>query len=337
MTKRPCVSESQLLPIDAAPGGAVLLYESANGAVHASLRLGALRAGRITFALRAINATREPLLVTFYAHVRDGTEVPLSPFSLWVDAGTHATLDLPVPWLAMLGTRAISARLQSRHVHQRVEAAMPRLLAPLWFLAGALLVLVGGYLWLALQPRVVALDAPSRVVAGSHFDLRFAARGPGARTWSLEGLDGSRVDGGALAGGASVVTIAAPRADRERTYVLRVSERNAFGSADATRPLVVETPAPSNDPPRITEFSLDANDVRDGGTIVARYRVDAERGDVLATDAQGTIWAEAPTNASGVTTLQLPRFGRRKELQVRLVVRRGAQLAASGLGVVATP
>jgi hypothetical protein len=38
---------------------------------------------------------------------------------------------------------------------------------------------------------------------------------------------------------------------------------------------------------------------------------------------------------SGVTELALPRFNQNKELQIRLVVRRGPQLAAAGVGLEA--
>ncbi len=331
------VNDSQLVPSGVAPGGAVLLFESANGAVHASLRLIGMRAGRVMFALGVINGTREPLLVTFYGHVRGGGEVPIDPYALWVDPNTHAHLDVPLPWLALLGTRAVSARLQGRNVHQRVEAAMPRMRSPLWFLAGiaaTVLVVVGAS---ALRPSVAALSAPARVVTGTALEVAYATHGSGARSWELDTLNGARVAGAALASASGTVRIDAPRTDRERTYVLRVRVDGLAGSDQAMRPLVVQTPVPANPPPRITSFALDRTNVADGGTVVARYRIDAQSGDVLANDAQGTIWAQAPTNASGVTILQLPRFGRRKELQIRLVVRRGSQLAASGLGIVVTP
>ncbi len=325
------------VPVESTPGGAVLLYESANGAVHASLRFAGLRANGARFALGAINGTREPLLVTFYAHARGGAEVPIAPYSLWVDAQTHAQMEIPIPWLALLGARALSARLQGRNVHQRVEAAMPRLRSPLWFFAGAAAVALGVAVLAALQPRVRAFDVPARAVAGATVTIRYATSGTGRRIWELDDLAGTRIAGGTLADAGGNLVVNAPASDRVRAYVLRLRERGAFGEAIAARPFVVETPAPPIAPPRITAFALDASRVPDGGTVVARYRIDAQSGDVLASDAQGTIWAEAPTNPRGITRLTLPRFGRAKELQIRLVVRRGRQLAASGIGLEVTP
>lgn len=67
-------------------------------------------------------------------------------------------------------------------------------------------------------------------------------------------------------------------------------------------------------PPRIISFTLERSIVPDAGMVVARYRVSADSCDLLAVDAQGTIWAQAAIHGDGITRLALPHFGGDKEL-----------------------
>ncbi len=323
----------------ATSASSILLYEYENGAVRASLRFLRIRAARIEFALDVVNATSEPLLATMYALARNVSEIPLPPYSLWVGARSEAYVDLPLSWVAALTCRAISVRLQGRNVHQRLEAAMPKPSSLGWFLAGALLVaMIAGTLSLA-HPRVDRLDVPASAIAGTSFDVGYATAAATARGWRLDDLGGTRIAGGRLDGSAGRVTIEAPKVGSQSVFDVRISASNLLGEASAVRPVVIVTPRPVAASPRIIAFSLDRAVVDDGGSIVARYRVSADSGDLVAVDAQGGIVAQAATGPTGLTTLRLPIFGRDRELQIRLVVRRGPQLATSGIGVqvVATP
>ncbi len=279
------------------------------------------------------------MLATVYAVARDGAEVPVAPYSFWIDARTDGHLELPVPWLAAFSTNALAVRLQGATMHQRLEAPMPRPFAVLWFLGGALAVAALVAILSFLHPSVTRLDVPASVLAGANVGMTYATNGAGTRTWEIDDVHGGRIEDGSLAAASGSATIPAPRPVTQTAYTLRVATSGAFGSAEMSRPLIVVTPQPPVRPPRIISFSVDRAAIPDGGTLTARYRVSAQSGDVLAIDAQGNIIAQAAIHgADGAVRLTLPRFGRIKDLQLRLVVRRGAQLAAASVGVeVAAP
>lgn len=324
----------------ATSGSALLLYQTDAGAIHASLRYARIRRLRVEFTLDVVNATDEPLLATIYALARSGDEIPVAPYAFWIDKRTEAYLDLPLAWLTVTTCRAISVRLQGRNVHQRLEAAMPRPSTVGWFAAGALLVATLGAAFFGVQPRVVNMSLPVSATAGTQIALGYAAAGIGDAQWEIDDLNGARVDGGTLGSKDGTAAIPVPRPSTQTAYTVRVIRHGALGSASAERPLIVNTPRPSEPPPRITSLTLDSAQVLDGSTVTVRYRVSAQYGDVLASDAQGTIWAQQPLDAAGVTTLSLPRFGRNKELQIRVVARRADAEASSGVGlsvVVPTP
>ncbi len=322
------------LALRATQGSSLLLYESENGAVRAALRYRRATASRIEFALDVINATPEPLLATIYALARNGQEIPLAPYSFWIDARSEGYVDLPLSWLMTLTCSALSVRLQGRSVHQRLEAAMPRPASVAWFVAGAAAVAVIAALAGAAHPRVIDVSVPATAIAGSPVSVTYQTRGFGSANWTLEDLRGARIDGGALDSAAGAARITAPRVVTQSVYSVRVESSGPFGSASMERPIVIVTPRPSAAPPRIISFAIDRAAVADGDSVTVRYRVNADSGDILAVDAQGTIWAQsALRGSSGSLTLNLPNFGTNKELQIRLVVRRGPQLAAAGLGV----
>ncbi len=321
-------------------GSALLLYQTDAGAIHASLRFARIRRMRVEFTLDVVNATDEPLLATIYAVAKSNDDIPVAPYAFWIDRRTEAYLDLPLSWLTAFTCRAISVRLQGRNAHQRLEAAMPRPSFLGWFAAGALLVAIAFALFLGLQPRVINAAVPAAATAGSRINVSYAFAGSGAHEWEILDLTGARIDGGALSGNTGTAAIPVPRVSTQTAYAVRLRNSGAFGDATAERPLIVNTPRPSAPPPRISSLTLDDAQVTDGTPVTVRYRVSAQYGDILATDAQGTIWAQQPLNANGVTVLPLPRFGRNKELQIRLVARRADAQVSSGLGlsvVVPTP
>jgi hypothetical protein len=322
------------LALRATQGSSLLLYESENGAVRAALRYRRATPSRIEFALDVINATPEPLLATIYALARNGQEIPLAPYSFWIDARSEGYVDLPLSWLMTLTCTALSVRLQGRSVHQRLEAAMPRPASVAWFICGAAAVAAVVALVSLAHPSIVRVDVPASAIAGSAVSIGYQTRGIGSSSWSLEDMRGARIDGGTLPAGTSATRIAVPRVTSQSMYTVRFASNGPFGSAGTERPIVIVTPRPALAPPRIISFTVDRAAVADGDPVTVRYRVNAQSGDVLAVDAQGTIWAQSALQAnSGTAELRLPRFGRNKELQIRLVVRRGPQLAAAGLGV----
>lgn len=318
----------------ATQGSSLLLYESENGAVRAALRYRRATPSRVEFALDVVNATPEPILATIYALARNGQEIPLAPYSFWIDARSEGYVDLPLSWLMTLTCAALSVRLQGRNVHQRLEAAMPRPASVAWFAAGAAAVAILAALVGLAHPRIARVDVPATAVAGSRINVAYATQGIGSASWSMEDIRGARIDGGSLPLASATAPITIPRVTSQSVYTVRIDSNGPFGSAGVARPIVVVTPHPAAAPPRIISFAIDRAAVADGDSINVRYRVNADSGDVLAVDAQGTIVAQSALRGnSGTAQLPLPRFGENKDLQIRLVVRRGPQLAASGLGV----
>lgn len=312
-----------------------IVIEHPGGALYASLRFARVRGVRYEFALDVVNAAPYPILATVYAQPAFGEEVPVAPFSLWIDAQTEAYVFLPLPLLALFTCRSLTVRLQGRGVHQRLAAAVPRPSALIWSLGGALVaaLLIGG--GFAAHPRITSLTMPTNAVGGEHASVSYALANTSHGTWELDDLRGGRLDGGVISTKTGSFSVALPRANDRETYLLAVHAQG-FGSAVQSVPIVADTPAPSGPPLRVSALSLDQAVVSDGGTVTVRYRVDSANGEVLAVDAQGTIWARTPLSPSGVTTLKLPTFGKDKELQIRVVARRGTQLAQAGVGVQIT-
>lgn len=322
------------MALRATTGSSLLLYEGENGAVRAALRYKRTTLRRVEFALDVINASDAPLLATIYAVVRNGQEIPLPPYSFWVDARTDGYMDLPLSWLAALTTRAISVRLQGRTVHQRLEAAMPRPSSLVWFAGGVVGTLAVVAMLGAFHPSISRLDVPASAIAGTPVHIAFDTRGIGTRSWEIDDVGGARVAGGPLASGAGTIAVRAPRTTTASIYDVRVTAAGPFGTVRMSRPLVVQTPRPALPAPRIVAFSLDRGVAADGGTIIARYRVSAQSGTILALDALGAIVAQTVIHGNdGSAQLALPYFGSSRQLQVRLVVRRGAQLATAAIGL----
>ncbi len=314
-------------------GRSLLVHQTDAGSIHASLRFARVRRMHIEFTLDVVNATDEPLLATIYAMAKSGDEIPVAPFAFWIDKRTEAYVDLPVSWLAALSCSAVSVRLQSRSAHQRLEAAMPRPAAIGWFAAGLALAAVAALTFTLAQPRVISMAAPAAAVAGSRINVAYAFGGIGRHEWEVDDLSGARVDGGPVAGSQDALTIPVPNVSTQTVFALRLINRGPLGTAAEERPLVVATARPSAAPPEIASLALENSQVADGGSVTVRYKASGQYGDVSAVDAQGIVWAHKALDSRGVTTLQLPRFGRDKELQVRVVARRGDAESTSGVGL----
>lgn len=339
------VNDPQLVPLGAdlpattsdaertTTGSSLLVYQTDSGAIHASLRYARVRRMRIEFTLDVVNATDEPLLATIYALAKSGDEIPVAPFAFWIDKRTEAYLDLPVSWLTALSCRAISVRLQGRNAHQRLEASMPRPTAIGWFAAGLALASILALGFSLAQPRILNLSAPASAVSGSRINVAFAFAGLGTHEWEIDDLSGGRIDGGAVEGPQDLQSIPVPKVNAQTPYALRLVNRGPLGTAVEERPLVVTTARPPVPPPQILSLALDDSRVPDGSAVTVRYKVSGQYGDVIAVDAQGTVWAQKPLDPQGLTTLQLPHFGRDKELQVRVVARRGDAETSSGIGL----
>lgn len=316
-------------------GRSLLLYRSDTGAVRASLRYVRFRKMRLEFALDIGNGMHEQLLATIYASGKDSQDVPVPPHSLWIDANTEASIPLRLPWIIAFTCNVVSVRIQGPNFHQRLEAAIPRPAALGWFFSGAIIVGLIAVLVSLAQPRILKVTLPLAAIAGTRTDIGYTFSGIGTHEWEIRDLDGARVSGGALAGSHGNASVTVPNATTQAAFTLHVTTRAPWSSVSVERPLIVMTPRPALAPPRIASLSIDRAQVPDGAPVVVRYRVSAQSGDVLITDAQGTIWAQQALNATGLTQLKLPPFSRDKELQVRLLARRGGAQTSAGVGLLA--
>ena len=310
-----------------------LVVERESGSLFASLRFARRTLLRLEFALDVVNASEEPLLATIYARPFRGEELPVAPYSLWVDARTEAYIVLPMSSLLAATCTAVSVRIQGRTIHHRVEAAIPRPGSLLWAAGGALVAAAIAAAVVGAHPRVTSLQAPSNVVGGTRVSAIYRIAGAGNATWELDDLHGGRLDGGTLAAAGGTFQFAVPKSRDRETYVVRVASQGRFGEASSSLPMVADTPVPPASPLRVSAFSVDRATLNDGDAVKVRYRTDARSGEVQAVDAQGTVWARAALSPSGISTLKLPTFGREKELQIRIVAKSGAQYAQSGVGV----
>lgn len=320
-----------------APSSALVIVETDRGSVFASLRYARMRAFALEFLLDVVNTGDEPILATSYAAVLRGGDVPIEPYSVWIEPRSEAYMHLRLGPLAALTCRAAVVRIQGLNIHQRLEARMPR--PTLLLGAGAGLALAGLFAVAIslLQPHA-SLAAASSVAAGASLTANYSSSN-GAASWELDDAsNGARVDGGTLNAPNGQFTVRVPRTQDDHAYVVKLSSAGRFGNASASQPLVAL--APKSEAARIDSISLDNTTVPDGGTVRVAYATNARAGSVAAVDAQGTVWAKAPLSTGGSSMLQLPKFNRDKELQIRVTAKRGDTMARAGVGLTvayATP
>ncbi|MHB8463132.1 MAG: hypothetical protein ACYDA1_10845, partial [Vulcanimicrobiaceae bacterium] len=317
--------EGALVPRDSAQGFAAsstsLVVESADGALHATLRFVRRHRLRVEFRLDVVNEGDEQLLATIYARTRNGHEVPVEPVAVWIGARTEAYVTLALGEIGAFSTQTLVVRLQGPNVHRRLEAAVPPLRGPLWAIGGAVAASLFFLLLSHARVQIESLVLPTVASAGSPVTLQYRTRNASTVSWELDDAMQHRIDGGALKDQSGSVQLRLPNATQAQQYTVTLQAKGLLG-ADLAHATVAALPNPTPQPQQalsIGSISVDDANPSDGGRVTVRYETDATSGVVRLVDAQGVVWSSAPLSPEGVTTLPLPFFAQQKDLQAQVV------------------
>jgi hypothetical protein len=284
------------------------------------------------FALAIVNDAPLYLLVSFRVR-RGGGDVPIEPGELWLDPRSHADLIVAVPrHLALLGGRLV-VRLVNARVQQELVAPLPGPAALLGAFVGAAVAgaVAAGFAF--AHPRIEVFAVPSLGVANTTLQIPYRSGGFGTTSYALADDRGTTLASGALAAESGVLALTFPPSDVTRDYVVRLRKSGVLGETERAEPVTVLPPPAPPQQQLIDGLSLDTSQVSDGGSVTVRYRTGAPNGRIEIRDAQNTLWAQARIARAGVTTVQLPHFGKDKELRVTLDVERNGQHQSSSVGL----
>ena len=201
------------------------------------------------------------------------------------------------------------------------------------FAAATLLAGVGlGVLAVALRPpHIVALAAPSRVLAGSAIDVAYAMSNASGGEYYVEEADGLQVRRGPVPPGSGALHIGIPAGPMPGGYDLRLTARGKFGSDEKTVHLVAFVPAPPHvaRAPKapsvsISDLSVANQIVRAGTPIVVTYRTPAQTGTVRLIDEFGTVRAETLLSPTGMSMLAAPLVETDQDLRVVVTAELGS-------------
>jgi hypothetical protein len=185
---------------------------------------------------------------------------------------------------------------------------------------------VGGIV--ASRPRVAALAAPPRVVAGSEFSVAYALANASGGEYTIEAQNGLQIRRGAVPAGSGAFTVTMPAAPSPGGYDLHLFAKGRLGSDERTLHVVSYVPAPApvtaqTSDVKISGLGLASETVVAGTPIIVNYHTPAQTGTVRLIDEYGTVRAEALLSHSGTSMLAAPLVDADQDLRVVVTAERG--------------
>lgn len=304
------------------------------------------RAGTATYALRIVNQSQHPLRARMTcaklrreAVLAYPLDVHIAPF------GISETL-LPVR-VADVGPydRAI-VQVSGGDIAFSLEAPSPPAMKrrSRWIVnvAGALVLsLAAGIGAGAITPRINTISAPARVFRGSSVDVPYAFGGWASMQYALTTQDGRQLSAGVERSHVGTLHFNVPPS-AGRNVVLVVDVAGPFGTKSTSRRIRIAGRAPSSAiaapaAPRISEFAVVTPVVHANGELIVRYVTDARDGEIWLIDEAGRLWARAPINRYGRTTLDLPQGTAGRQIRAVLHAHNGQNDAVAAVGVTVLP
>lgn len=235
--------------------------------------------------------------------------------------------------------------------HLAIEAAAPpRPRGRKWLTriaATATAVVALGFAAAISTPRIGALDAPARAIAGSSIDVPYVVGGLGHVRYDVTGDDGIRVAAGMLDARSGSLHVGVPASETLRVQidgplgsVSRTSHVTAvFAPRNATHAAAARIAAPARDTnaPLISDLSVAPSQIRAGSVIRVNATTRATSGEVWLVDDAGTLWAKKALNTGAATWMTIPDNAGGRELRVVVRASDGKHEAASGVGIVVAP
>lgn len=229
-----------------------------------------------------------------------------------------------------------------------VEAPPPPPQPKQWkkWCAGALVPLAAAIAIDLAVPRVLAVAAPAKALAGTTVQVPFQVSGTGSVEYDFATKDGLQLAAG-LASRSDVLKLPIPAHGAGNPYTLHVRMRNAFINSERTAVITAVVPKPAATVrPRapqvdtstlIGDLSVTPSPVHAGDMISVKYATLAQNGDVWLIGMDGRTWARAPLSTSGLTQLSVPQAGAGHDMRVVLHAQRGNVHAESSVGLTVLP
>jgi len=185
---------------------------------------------------------------------------------------------------------------------------------------------IGGIV--ASRPRVAALAAPPRVVAGSEFSVAYALANASGGEYTIEAQNGLQVRRGAVPAGSGAFTVTMPTGPSAGGYDLHLFARGRLGTDERTLHVTSYVPAPvtvtgQTSDVKISGLGLASETVVSGTPIIVNYHTPAQSGTVRLIDEYGTVRAEALLSRSGTSMLAAPLVDADQDLRVVVTAERG--------------
>lgn len=331
------------------PFGSQSQVQTANGRLSAFLGFAGYdrSVGVAKYALRVLNNTSLPAHARLYIEVRGVQQdaYPLSfeiaPFSMRDDM-VPVRFDTTGPY-----DRAI-VEVFSEETRFTVDAPPPPPQKRNWYkwiAAGLIPVFAAGGI-VAATPRVLAVAAPAKAVAGSTIRVPFQVSGNGSVEYDFSTRDGVQIAAG-LAQRSDVLHLPIPANGAGAPYTLHVRMRNAFLASERAATIAAVgapralKPAPKPAAPDvstlISDLSASPSPVHAGALIAVRYATSALSGDVWLLGLDGRTWARAPLSPSGMTQISVPQAAAGHDMRVVLHAQRGKVHAESSVGLTVLP
>ena len=320
-----------------------------NGDVEGYLALAGCdrRAGTASYALRIVNQSAHPLRARMTCARLRGEAVLAYPLDIHIAPFSISETLLPVR-VADVGPydRAI-VQVAGEDVAFSLEAPAPQRKGARkrWIAAGAsalAFTLISAFSAAAVTPRIGAIAAPERALAGTAIDVPYAFGGWATMRYALETPDGRQISAGLRTEHQGTLHFQVPAA-AGRDVVLGVTVAGPFGKQRSAQRIAIAGAPPRaakparTQPPRIGEFVVATPVVHAGGKLQLAYVTNAPSGEIWLVDEAGRLWASAPMDTSGTATMTVPHGTSGRKLRALLRVRNGKAQALASVAFSVVP
>ena len=296
-----------------------------------------------TYALRVLNNTGLPVRAKLFVEAK-GLQVSAYPLAVEIAPFSMRDEVMPVR-MDVTGwfDRAI-VHVVSDQSAFTVEAPPPPRERPKWtrWAAAGAAALAAAAATQFAQPRVLAVEAPQKALAGSTIRVPYQVSGIGSVEYDFDTRDGLQLSAG-LSSQSDVLKLQIPQDGVGAPYTLHLRMRNAFTKAESAATIAAVIPPKPRKPattapaPLINNLAVSPSPAVAGSTLLVRYSTNAQSGDVWLLDSTGATWAHQPLSPSGSTQLPVPQAAAGREMRVVLHAQRAAAHAQSSVDVAVMP
>ena len=305
--------------------------------VHRDRRTGAAR-----YALRLLNESPHAGSARMTCVGRDGRTIEnfertfdVAPFSV----GEHL---VPIHARDVAPYDRVIVEMQAQRAFFTVEAPAPPRAAFPWRTCVSLtfcgIVALAGTA-AAMSPRIDALLAPQRALAGSALDVPYLTSGAGDVEYSVSDRNGLPLGAGITTANSGTIHVALPKDPSGSPYLLRIVKHNAFAQTD--RVAQIETAAPAaqrpHEAPLVGTVSVNPTFVEAGKTLTVSYAAFTPSGNVYLVDGGGRTWAKAPLSHAGETAFTIPAQAAGRAMRAVVHAQTGTRAAEQSAQFLVTP